>query len=153
MLKDLNLDIAPGQTVALVGQTGAGKTTIVNLIPRFYDVTEGAVKLDGHDVRTVTRDSVRRQIATVLQESFLFSGTVAENIGYGREGATRAEIEAAAQTVDAHTFIMQLPQGYDTAARSGRRHAQSGATATALVCPRRTRRSRAFSSLMRRLKH
>lgn len=114
VLRGINLDIAAGQTVALVGQTGAGKTTIVNLIPRFYDVTEGAVLLDGHDIRTVTRASVRRQIATVLQESFLFSGTVADNIGYGREGATRDEIEAAAQTVDAHTFIMQLPQGYDT---------------------------------------
>jgi len=114
VLRGINLDIAAGQTVALVGQTGAGKTTIVNLIPRFYDVTEGAVMLDGHDIRTVTRASVRRQIATVLQESFLFSGTVADNIGYGREGATRDEIEAAAQTVDAHTFIMQLPQGYDT---------------------------------------
>jgi len=114
VLRGINLDIAAGQTVALVGQTGAGKTTIVNLIPRFYDVTEGAVLLDGHDIRTVTRASVRRQIATVLQESFLFSGTVADNIGYGRDGATRDEIEAAAQTVDAHTFIMQLPQGYDT---------------------------------------
>jgi len=119
VLKDIVLDIAPGQTVALVGQTGAGKTTIVNLIPRFYDVTGGAVKIDGHDVRTVTRDSVRRQIATVLQEPFLFSGSVADNIGYGRDGATHAEIEAAAQTVDAHTFISQLPQGYDTVLGQG----------------------------------
>ena len=114
VLRGINLAVAAGQTVALVGQTGAGKTTIVNLIPRFYDVTEGAVMLDGHDIRSVTRASVRRQIATVLQESFLFSGTVADNIAYGRDGATRDEIEAAAQTVDAHTFIMQLPQGYDT---------------------------------------
>ena len=114
VLHDVALRIAPGQTVALVGQTGAGKTTIVNLIPRFYDVTAGAIRLDGQDVREVTRSSVRRQIATVLQEPFLFSGTVAENIGYGREGATRDEIEAAARAVDAHDFIVLLPQGYDT---------------------------------------
>ncbi len=114
VLHDVDLQIAAGQTVALVGQTGAGKTTIANLIPRFYDVTAGAVRLDGRDVREVTRASVRRQIATVLQEPFLFSGTVAENIGYGREGATRDEIEAAARAVDAHGFIAELAQGYDT---------------------------------------
>ena len=106
--------VAPGQTVALVGRTGAGKTTIANLIPRFYDVSAGAVRIDGHDVRAVTRASLRRQIAIVLQEPFLFSGTVAENIGFGRAGATRDEIEAAARAVDAHAFITALPQGYDT---------------------------------------
>ena len=114
VLHDVSFAVDPGQRVALVGPTGAGKTTIANLIPRFYDVTAGAVRLDGRDVREVTRPSLRRQIATVLQEPFLFQGTVAENIGYGREGATRAEIEAAARAVDAHDFILRLPQGYDT---------------------------------------
>jgi ATP-binding cassette subfamily B protein/subfamily B ATP-binding cassette protein MsbA len=113
-LHDVSFAVEPGQRVALVGPTGAGKTTIANLIPRFYDVTAGAVRVDGRDVRQVTRSSLRRQIATVLQEPFLFQGTVAENIGYGREDATREEIEAAARAVDAHGFILRLPDGYDT---------------------------------------
>ncbi|HET8626804.1 MAG TPA: ATP-binding cassette domain-containing protein, partial [Thermomicrobiales bacterium] len=114
VLHDVSFHVEPGQTVALVGRTGAGKTTIASLIPRFYDVTEGAVRVDGHDVRTVTRASLRANIAMVLQEPFLFSGTIAENIGYGRAGATRAEIEAAARLVHAHDFIAALPRGYDT---------------------------------------
>ena len=105
----------PGQTVALVGRTGAGKTTIANLIPRFYDPTAGTVRLDGHDLRTLSRSSLRAQIAVVAQEPFLFSSTIAENIAYGRPAATRAEIEAAARAVDAHGFIAALPKGYDTA--------------------------------------
>ena len=113
-LRDVTFAVAPGQTLALVGRTGAGKTTIASLIPRFYDVNAGAVRIDGHDVRTVTRDSLRAQIAVVLQEPFLFSGTVAENIGYGRLGAPREAVEAAARAVDAHGFISALPQGYDT---------------------------------------
>ncbi|MCC7104290.1 MAG: ATP-binding cassette domain-containing protein, partial [Chloroflexi bacterium] len=88
--------------------------TIANLIPRFYDVSRGAVLVDGHDVRQLTRDSLRSGIAMVLQEPFLFSGTVAENIGYGRAGASREEIEAAARAVEAHGFIAALPNGYDT---------------------------------------
>ncbi len=114
VLRDVDFAIAPGQTLALVGRTGAGKTTIASLIPRFYDVTAGTVRVDGHDVREVTRASLRSQIAVVLQEPFLFSGTIAENIGYGRSGATRPEIEAAARAVDAHDFIAALPDGYDT---------------------------------------
>ncbi|MDP9365053.1 MAG: ABC transporter ATP-binding protein/permease, partial [Chloroflexota bacterium] len=114
VLKDVSFTVEPGQTVALVGRTGAGKTTIASLIPRFYDVTAGSVRIDGQDVREVTRESLRRQIATVLQEPFLFSGTVAANIAYGREGATQAEIEAAAQAVNAHGFIASLPDGYET---------------------------------------
>jgi ATP-binding cassette, subfamily B, multidrug efflux pump len=105
--------------VALVGRTGAGKTTIASLIPRFYDVTAGAVLIDGHDVRGVTRASLRRQIAVVLQEAFLFSGTIADNIRYGRLEATQGEIEAAARAVDAHDFIAQLPQGYETTIGEG----------------------------------
>ncbi len=114
VLKGISFRAAPGETVALVGRTGAGKTTIANLIPRFYDVSEGTISLDGHDVRTLTRRSLRQQIAMVLQEPFLFGGTIADNIAYGREGASREEIEAAATAVDAHAFIAALPRGYDT---------------------------------------
>jgi ATP-binding cassette subfamily B protein/subfamily B ATP-binding cassette protein MsbA len=119
VLFDLNFEAPPGQTVALVGRTGAGKTTIASLIPRFYDVTTGAVRIDGHDVRTVTRASLRAQIAIVLQEPFLFGGTIAENIAYGRPNATREMVEAAARAVDAHEFIAALPDGYDTALGEG----------------------------------
>lgn len=104
----------PGKMIALVGPTGAGKTTLVNLIPRFYDVSEGAVLIDGHDVRTVTQDSLRRQIGVVLQDTFLFSATVRENIRYGRPAATDEEVEAAARVSMAHEFIVRLPQGYET---------------------------------------
>ena len=114
VLEDVSFRVEPGQAVALVGPTGAGKTTIVNLIPRFYDVSTGAVRVDGQDVREVGRRSLRAQIATVLQEPFLFSGTIVENIRYGRMEATREEIEAAARAVSAHDFIAALPDGYDT---------------------------------------
>jgi ATP-binding cassette subfamily B protein/subfamily B ATP-binding cassette protein MsbA len=114
VLHDLSFEVAPGQTVALVGRTGAGKTTVANLIPRFYDATAGVVRLDGQDVKRVTRASLRRQMATVIQEPFLFSSTIAENIGYGRPGASREEIEQAARAVHAHDFIAALPKGYDS---------------------------------------
>ncbi|HEY2595351.1 MAG TPA: ABC transporter ATP-binding protein [Chloroflexota bacterium] len=114
VLRDIAFDVAAGQTVALVGHTGAGKTTIANLAPRFYDVSRGEVRIDGHDVRDLTRASLRRQMAIVLQEPFLFGGTVADNIAYGRPDASPAEIRAAAEAVDAHAFIEALPQGYDT---------------------------------------
>jgi ATP-binding cassette subfamily B protein/subfamily B ATP-binding cassette protein MsbA len=119
VLRDVSFEVEPGRTVALVGPTGAGKTTIANLIPRFYDVTGGSVRVDGRDVREIERRSLRRHIATVLQEPFLFSGTVAENIGYGRAGASREEIEAAARAVSAHDFIRALPQGYETPLGTG----------------------------------
>lgn len=119
VLRDVSFRAAQGQTVALVGRTGAGKTTIASLIARFYDVTGGAVRLDGHDVRAVTRASLRRQLAMVPQEPFLFSGSVAENIAYGRPEATRAEIEAAARAVGAHEFLAALPAGYDTPLGAG----------------------------------
>lgn len=114
VLHDVSFQIEPGQTVALVGPTGAGKTTISNLLPRFYEATQGAVKIDGIDVRSVKRQSVRKWIAMVLQEPFLFNASVADNIGYGREGATLKEIQAAARAVNAHDFISKLPEGYDT---------------------------------------
>jgi ATP-binding cassette subfamily B protein/subfamily B ATP-binding cassette protein MsbA len=114
VLHGVSFAVPAGATVALVGRTGAGKTTIANLIPRFYDVTSGAVLVDGHDVRLVTRASLRHQIGIVAQEPFLFSGTVAENIAYGRPEAGPVAIEAAARAVDAHDFIAALPQGYDT---------------------------------------
>jgi len=119
VLYDVSFDVEPGQTVALVGPTGAGKTTIANLIPRFYDATSGSVRVDGFDVREVERRSLRRRIASVLQEPFLFSETVAENIRYGRLNATQEEIEAAARAVSAHDFIAALPQGYDTRLGTG----------------------------------
>jgi len=119
VLHDIDFQVEPGQTVALVGPTGAGKTTIANLIPRFYDATEGSVRVDACDVRQVDRHGLRRHIATVLQEPFLFSGTVAENIGYGRMDASREEIEAAARAVSAHGFISDLPEGYDTTLGTG----------------------------------
>ncbi len=114
VLKSISLQVQPGQMIALVGPTGAGKSTIINLILRFYDVTSGAVKIDGIDVRQVTQASLRRQIGIVLQDNLLFSGTVAENIAFGRPDATQAEIEAAAQLANVHEFITSLPQGYTT---------------------------------------
>ena len=125
VLSDVSFHARPGETVALVGKTGAGKSTIANLILRFYDVSGGAVRIGGRDVREVTRRSLRERVGIVLQEPFLFNGTVADNIGYGRLGATREEIEAAARAVNAHQFIMELPQGYDTAiSGEGRRLSQ-----------------------------
>jgi len=114
VLRDINLIAEPGQTIALVGQTGAGKSTLVSLIPRFYDVMSGKVMIDGHDVRDVTLASLRSQVGLVQQDTYLFSGSVADNIRYGRLDATDAEVEAAARTVSVHDFISALPQGYKT---------------------------------------
>ncbi len=114
VLNDVSLAAEPGQTIAIVGPTGAGKTTLVNMIGRFYDVDAGAVRIDGIDIRTVTRASLRSQMGVVLQDSFLFAGTVAENIRYGRLDASDAEVEAAATAAHAHEFIVRLPSGYQT---------------------------------------
>jgi ATP-binding cassette, subfamily B, multidrug efflux pump len=114
ILRGVSFTVAPGQLVALLGTTGAGKSTVINLIPRFYDVTGGSVKLDGHDVRNVKLSSLRSQIGIVLQEALLFSGSVRDNIAYGRPDATQAEIEAAAEAAQAAPFIRALPNGYDT---------------------------------------
>jgi ATP-binding cassette subfamily B protein len=114
VLKGVTFTAEPGQMVAIVGPTGAGKTTIVNLIPRFYDISGGRVTIDGHDVRGVTAPSLRRQIAVVLQDPFLFADTVMNNIRYGRLEATDEEVRAIAQLVSAHDFIERLPSGYQT---------------------------------------
>ncbi|HET7077498.1 MAG TPA: ABC transporter ATP-binding protein [Chloroflexia bacterium] len=114
VLHEVGFSAQPGQTIAIVGATGSGKTTIINLIPRFYDVTGGAVLIDDHDVRDVTLDSLRRQIGIVLQESTLFSGTIRDNIAYGRPDAPMEQVIAAAQAAAAHEFIAAFPQGYDT---------------------------------------
>ena len=117
VLPSLSLDIPAGQTVALVGATGAGKTTIAKLISRFYDPTSGVVRLDGADLRDIADTDLRHAVVMITQDGFLFSGSVADNIGFGRLGATRDEIVAAAQAVGAHEFISQLPDGYDTDVR------------------------------------
>ncbi|RMG95590.1 MAG: ABC transporter ATP-binding protein [Chloroflexi bacterium] len=114
ILKGINIEAQPGETVAIVGPTGAGKTTIINLLPRFWDVTQGRVLIDGYDVRDVTQHSLRRQIGIVLQDTFLFSDTVMNNIRYGRPDATDDEVIAAARLARAHDFIMRLPDGYNT---------------------------------------
>ena len=114
VLRHVNLKIRPGENVALVGPSGGGKTTLCNLIPRFYDVTGGKILIDGQDVRSVTLRSLREAIGVVQQDVYLFSGTVAENIAYGRPGATRAEIEEAARLAGADGFVRALKNGYDT---------------------------------------
>jgi ATP-binding cassette subfamily B multidrug efflux pump len=119
VLHDVDLTIEPGQTVALVGPTGAGKTSIANLIARFYDVTEGAVLIDGLDVRTVAQQTLRAQMGLVPQDPFLFSGTIADNIRFGRPGASNDAVEEAARLANAHEFLAALPDGYDTEIQEG----------------------------------
>ena len=114
ILSGISLNVKPGQTVALVGGTGAGKTTLRSLVPRFYDPNAGRVLIDGGDVRGVTKKSLRANISVVLQDTLLLSGTVLENIAYGRPEATRAEIQAAAEAAQAHAFIEKLTHGYET---------------------------------------
>lgn len=114
ILKNVSFHVEPGQTIALVGPTGAGKSTVVNLISRFYDVVDGAVKIDGHDVRDVKLLSLREQMGVMMQDSFIFSGTIMDNIRYGRLEATDEEVIEAAKAVHAHDFIMQMEKGYQT---------------------------------------
>lgn len=113
LIEDLNIEVKPGQKVAIVGPTGAGKTTIVNLLMRFYEVKEGKITVDGVDIRDISRENLRRIFGMVLQDTWLFSGTIRENIAYGREGATEEEIIRAAKAAHAHHFIKTLPGGYD----------------------------------------
>ncbi len=119
VLKEISFEVAAGQVVALVGRTGAGKTTIANLVPRFYDATSGTIRLDGHDVTKVSRASLRAHMAMVPQEPFLFTGSLADNIAYGYPDAPREKIEAAAKAVGLHDFISGLPKGYDTVLNEG----------------------------------
>jgi ATP-binding cassette subfamily B protein len=113
------LKVEAGQTTALVGETGAGKTTIVKLLTRFHDPTEGCVRVDGVDLRTVTQQSLRRQMGMVLQDPFLFNGTIRENILFGRLNASGEDVVAAAKAVGAHEFILNLKDGYDTSVEEG----------------------------------
>ncbi|MCD6263117.1 ABC transporter ATP-binding protein [Candidatus Bathyarchaeota archaeon] len=119
VLRDINLVIRPKEKVALVGPTGAGKTTMINLLCRFYDPQEGSITLDGYDLRKISLRSLRKQMGIVLQDPFLFQGTIKENIKYGRPEATDEEVIEAAKAVNAHEFIMKLPQGYETVVREG----------------------------------
>jgi ATP-binding cassette subfamily B protein len=114
ILNLVSLSATPGQTIALVGPTGAGKTTIISLLSRFYDVSEGSVAIDDYDVRDVTLESLRKQMGVMLQDTFIFSGNIRDNIRYGKLDASDEEIERAAKAVHAHDFISSLPDGYDT---------------------------------------
>jgi len=114
ILNQIDFEVHPGQVVALLGPTGSGKSTIVNLLPRFYDPTTGRILIDGVDIRKVTLQSLRSQIGTVMQETTLFAATVRENITFGKSGAAESEIIAAAKAAQAHDFILQMPDGYDT---------------------------------------
>jgi ATP-binding cassette subfamily B protein len=114
VLQDFDLHVEPGETIALVGHTGSGKTTVTSLISRGYEVTSGAIRIDGHDIRDIKRRSLTRHMGVVLQQPYLFTGTVRENIAYGRPDATAELVEEASKAVGAHEFIMRLPEGYDT---------------------------------------
>ena len=114
VLKNVSFKVEPGETIALVGATGSGKTTIINLISRFYDIQSGRILVDGHDISKVTLESLRNQIGVMMQDTFIFSGTVMDNIRYGRPDATDEEVIQAAKEVMAHDFIMEMENGYET---------------------------------------
>jgi ATP-binding cassette subfamily B multidrug efflux pump len=114
VLQDINFVAEAGQSVAILGATGAGKSTLINLIPRFYDVTSGTVSIDGVDVRDIPEEIILKNIGLALQDTILFSGTIRENIAFGKQDATEAEVQQAAKAAQAHDFIMELPHGYDT---------------------------------------
>jgi ATP-binding cassette subfamily B multidrug efflux pump len=119
VLENIDLHVQPGETVALVGKTGAGKSTLVKLISRFHDPVSGRIRIDGYDLREVTQQSIRQQMGIVLQDPFLFNGSVGENIRFGRLEASNEEVEEAAKAVGAHDFIVNLRQGYDTPVEEG----------------------------------
>ncbi|MFV0313962.1 MAG: ABC transporter ATP-binding protein, partial [Anaerotignum sp.] len=119
ILKDINLHAKPGQTIAFVGPTGAGKTTIINLLTRFYDTNSGTITIDGHNIRNIKRRSLRSNLGIVLQDTYLFTDTICENIRYGRLDATDEEIKQAAKLANAHEFIRRLPDAYDTVLTDG----------------------------------
>ena len=119
LIQDFNLKVEPGQRIAIVGPTGCGKTTLINLLMRFYDVNEGAIKVEGNDIRDVTRESLRSSYGMVLQETWLKAGTIRENICYGKPDATEEEMIMAAKEANAHGFIERMPEGYDTIITEG----------------------------------
>ncbi len=119
LIQDLNLSVQPGQRIAIVGPTGCGKTTLINLLMRFYDVQNGSIQVDGHDIRQITRQSLRTSYGMVLQETWLRSASIRDNIAYGRPDATEEEVVAAAKKAHAHSFIMRMPEGYDTIITEG----------------------------------
>lgn len=114
LIQDMNLKVQPGQRVAIVGPTGCGKTTVINLLMRFYDIDSGCLTVDGNSIGNITRDSLRSNYGMVLQETWLKAGTILENIAYGKPNATREEVIQAAKAAHAHSFIKRMPQGYDT---------------------------------------
>ena len=126
LIENFSLQVKPGQRVALVGPTGCGKTTIINLLMRFYDVDSGAISVDGEDIRLLTRKSLRKNYGMVLQETWLKRGTIAENISYGKPDAAREEIVEAAKAAHAHSFIKRLPKGYDTTIGEGAENLSQG---------------------------
>jgi ATP-binding cassette subfamily B multidrug efflux pump len=132
VLHNINLTVNPGETVAIVGRTGAGKSSLANLITRFYEVGQGEVTIDGYDVKSVTQQSLRREIGVVTQDPFLFSGTIEDNIRYGRPEASRDEVVEAAKTACAHDFISRLERGYNT--QVGERGENLSAGQRQLVC-------------------
>ena len=136
LIEDLSLEVEPGQTIAIVGQTGAGKTTLVNLLMRFYDVDGGSIRVDGVDIRHVRRSALRRTFGMVLQDTWLFSGTIRENIAFGRDGASDADIVEAAKKAQADHFIRTLPENYDTPINEEASEPVAGAETAADDCPR-----------------
>ena len=126
VLHDISFKVEEGKSLAIVGATGSGKTTIVNLLTRFYEITEGSITIDGVDIRDYSRDSLRSNFGIVLQDTYLFSGTIKENIMYGKEAATDLEIISAAKIANAHKFISRLPEGYDTVLSEGGSNLSAG---------------------------
>lgn len=126
LITDFNLNITPGTRIAIVGHTGAGKTTLVNLLMRFYEINSGSISVDGVNITNITRDNLRRNFGMVLQDTWLFTGTIRENLAYGKENATEEEIIAAAKAADAHSFIRRLPKGYDTIITNGGENLSQG---------------------------
>src|SRR5699024_5190205 len=114
LMKDLNIDVKPGQTVAIVGPTGAGKTTLINLLMRFYEVKDGSIKLDGTDIQSISRHELREQFGMVLQDTWLFNGSIKDNIAYGKSNVSETEVIQSAKAAKADQFIRTLPNGYET---------------------------------------
>ena len=126
LIQNLNLDVKPGQRIAIAGPTGCGKTTLINLLMRFYDVCSGSIRVDGHDIRRITRQSLRTSYGMVLQETWLKSASIRDNIAYGKPDATEEEIIRAAKEAHAHSFIMRMPEGYDTIISEGGENLSQG---------------------------